>query len=117
MSAVSSVSRVAVLGLYLLSGSAFAKTLPLSENLIDLTSEQGEHLLLDSEARQAYWALSIQFVTQKNRAYCGVASIVMVLNALRVEAPSTPEFKPYNTFTQDNVFDKKRPKRYFHKPC
>jgi hypothetical protein len=38
MSAVSSVSRVAVLKLYLLSGSAFAKTLPLPENLISLTS-------------------------------------------------------------------------------
>jgi hypothetical protein len=99
------VLRVAVLGLYLLCETAFAKTLPLPENLISLTSEQGEHLLLDSEARQAYWPLSVQFVTQKNRAYCGVASIVMVLNALGVEAPSSPEFEPFNTFTQDNVFN------------
>jgi glutathione-S-conjugate glycine hydrolase len=99
--------RVAVLGLYLLSQTAFAKTLPLPGNLISLASEQGEHLLLDSEARQAYWPLSIQFVTQKNRAYCGVASIVMVLNAIGVEAPSTPEFEPFNTFTQDNVLNEK----------
>src|SRR5512144_456798 len=80
MSAGIRASRVTVLGLYLLSQAAFAKTLPLPDNLISLTSEQGEHLLLDSEARQAYWPLSIQFVTQKNRAYCGVASIVMVLH-------------------------------------
>ena len=91
--------------LCLLAGDVFAKTLPLPDNLISLTSEQGEHLLLDSEARQAYWSLSIQFVTQKNKHYCGVASIVMVLNALGVEAPSTPEFEPYNTFTQDNVLN------------
>ena len=107
MSAGIWVLRVAVLGLYLLSQTAFAKTLPLPENLISLASGQGEHLLPDSEARQAYWPLSIQFVTQKNRAYCGVASIVMVLNAIGVEAPSTPEFEPFNTFTQDNVLNEK----------
>jgi hypothetical protein len=28
----------------------------------------------------------------------------MVLNALGVPAPTTPEFDPYKTFTQDNVF-------------
>jgi hypothetical protein len=49
-------------------------------------------------------------VTQKNHAYCGVASIVMVLNALGVEAPSTPEFEPFNTFTQDNVLNEETEK-------
>jgi hypothetical protein len=28
----------------------------------------------------------------------------MVLNALAVPAPATPEFEPYKTFTQENVF-------------
>jgi hypothetical protein len=28
----------------------------------------------------------------------------MVLNALAVPAPATPEFEPFRTFTQDNVF-------------
>src|SRR5512144_1138373 len=102
--------QILVPALCLLAGDVFAKTLPLPDNLISLTSEQGEHLLLDSEARQAYWSLSIQFVTQKNKHYCGIASIVMVLNALGVEAPSTPEFEPYNTFTQDNVLNEETEK-------
>ena len=97
--------QILVSVLCLLAGDVFAKTLQLPDNLISLTSDQGERLLLGSEARQAYWSLSIQFVTQKNKHYCGVASIVMVLNALGVEAPSTPEFEPYNTFTQDNVLN------------
>ncbi len=42
-------------------------------------------------------------MTQKTQAYCGVASMVMVLNALRAPAPSTPEYEPYHTFTQDNL--------------
>jgi len=40
-------------------------------------------------------------------AVCGVASIVMVLNALRVPAPAVPEYAPYRTFTQDNVLDER----------
>ena len=55
-------------------------------------------------------------MTQKNRAYCGVASIVMVLNALEVEAPSTPEFEPFNTFTQDNVLNEAT-EQVLPRPC
>jgi hypothetical protein len=94
-----------IVSLFLIAGPAVADTLPLPSNLIDLASEQGEHLLLDAEARTAYWPLSVQFVTQKNQAYCGVASLVMVMNALRIPAPSTPEFEPYKTFTQDNFLN------------
>jgi hypothetical protein len=86
------------------AGSVAAQTLPLPQNLINLNSNEGAALLQDSEALQSYWPLSIQFVTQENQAFCGVASIVMVLNALAVPAPATPEFEPYKTFTQENVF-------------
>jgi hypothetical protein len=83
---------------------ARAETLAVPPNLVDLTSEAGEHLLLESNIA-AYFPLSINFVTQKTQAYCGVASIVMVLNALRAPAPTSPEYQPYHTFTQDNVLD------------
>ena len=88
-----------------LASSAAAQTLPLPDNLINLNSSKGSALLQDSEALQSYWPLSIHFVTQKNQAYCGPASIVMVLNSLAIPAPTTPEFDPYKTFTQDNVFN------------
>jgi hypothetical protein len=87
-----------------LATTATAQTLPLPDNLINLDSGKGSALLQESEALQSYWPLSIQFVTQKNQAFCGVASIVMVLNALGIPAPTTPEFEPYRTFTQENVF-------------
>jgi hypothetical protein len=108
--------QVLVPVLCLLAGDVFAKTLPLPDNLISLTSEQGEHLLLDSEARQAYWSLSIQFVTQKNKHYCGVASIVMVLNALGVEARRRPNSSPTRPSLK-TMFSTQRPKSCFHKPC
>jgi hypothetical protein len=85
--------------------AAAAETLSLPEQLISLDSERGSKLLMESEALDAYWPLSIQFVTQKNQAFCGVATIVMLLNALDVPAPTTPEFEPFRTFTQDNVLN------------
>ena len=74
-------------------------------DLIDLRSNQGEQLLEDSDALEAFIPLSVNFVTQKNQAFCGVASIVMVLNALQLPAPAVPEYDPYHTFTQDNFLN------------
>ena len=59
------------------------------------------------KALEAYFPLSVTFVTQKTQAYCGVASMVMALNALEVPAPTSPEYQPYATFTQDNVLDER----------
>ena len=94
----------AILALGLSLPLARAETLALPTGLVGLNSSAGEAMLLESKAREAYWNLSIQFVTQKTQSFCGVASIVMVLNALGLPAPTTPEYKPFQVFTQDNVF-------------
>jgi hypothetical protein len=99
------VLAVALVGFCLAGRAGFAQTLEVPSALISLNSETGEKLLLESEARQSYWDLSIQFVTQKTQSYCGVASIVMVLNALRSPAPTSPEYAPYHVFTQDDFFN------------
>jgi hypothetical protein len=97
--------RSLLLGLCLAAFGAHAETLPLPSSLADLSSEEGEKYFLESTALDAYFPISINFVTQKTQAYCGVASIVMVLNALHAPAPSSPEYLPYRTFTQDNLLD------------
>ena len=99
------IFRSLLLAAVLAASAAFADGLPLAPGLVDLTSPEGETDLLESGALEAYFPISINFVTQKTQAYCGVASMVMVLNALRVPTPSTPEYQPYHTFTQDNVLD------------
>ena len=91
--------------LCLLGTGASAETLALPDTLVDLRSPQGEHFLLESQQLDAYFPISVAFVTQKTQAYCGVASIVMVLNAIGAPAPTSPEYQPYATFTQDNVLD------------
>jgi hypothetical protein len=81
------------------------QTLTVPENLVSLNSAEGEKLLLESQAIKDYFPLSIQYVTQDHPAYCGVASSVMILNALSVPAPIAPEFRTYHFFNQANLFD------------
>lgn len=100
--------KTLILSLSIAGGSVFAQTLTLPQNLIPLNSAEGENLLIGSQARKDYLPLSIHFVTQKNQAYCGVASMVMVLNALGIPAPEAPEYSPFHMFTQDNFFNNEK---------
>ena len=94
-----------LLFLSLLVTGAAADTLALPDRLIDLRSPRGETFLLETRPLEAYFPLSVAFETQKTQAYCGVASMVMVLNAIGAPAPASPEFQPYKIFTQDNLLD------------
>lgn len=97
--------RALIVGVGLVGGSAIAQTLPLPPDLIAFDSPEGQELLLESDANDDFWDLSSQFVTQVNQAYCGVASMVMVLNSLDIPAPEAPQYEPYRVFTQENFFD------------
>jgi hypothetical protein len=91
----------------LLASGASAESLKLPDNLVDLRSPQGEAWLLETHALQAYFPISVAFETQKTQSYCGVASMVMVLNAIGAPAPESPQYQPYTIFTQDNVLNEK----------
>ncbi len=88
----------------LTSDKLAAQTLPLPDQLTSLTSPEGKQLLQDSESQADFIPLMSQFVTQINQAFCGIASTVMVLNALGVPAPAAPEWDQ-QYFTQDNLFN------------
>ena len=107
MKAVRFFQHLALALCVLAAAPAFAQTLPLPQNLTDLNSDEGERFFQESDAHAAYFSIADNFVTQKTQAYCGVASIVMVLNAAGIPAPTTPEYQPYHTFTQDNVLDER----------
>lgn len=61
--------------------------LPLPERLVSLTATEGRHLLDESRASADYAPLTRTFESQRRPAFCGVASSVAVLNALRPTAP------------------------------
>ncbi|PZO39383.1 MAG: glutathione gamma-glutamylcysteinyltransferase, partial [Pseudanabaena frigida] len=97
-----------ILSLSITGSSSLAQTLELPSNLIPFNSVDEEKLLINSENRTDYFPLSIHFITQQNQAFCGVASMVMVLNALNIPAPEAPEYPKFRTFTQDNFFNNEK---------
>ena len=100
-------ARTAFVFALLLATAASAEGLKLPDNLVDLRSPQGEAYLLETVALEAYFPISVAFETQRTQSYCGVASMVMVLNAIGAPAPASPEYQPYTIFTQDNVLNEK----------
>ncbi len=95
---VNTAIKALVLGFTLSACSAIAQPLVLPDNLISITSDSGKKLLLTSQAKTDYSPLSKYFVTQSHPAYCGVASMTIVLNA----------FHGDHKLTQDNFFDNQR---------
>ena len=83
---------------------AGAETLPLPDTLISLSSSEGATLLFEAEAHADYFPLSMHFTTQDNPAYCGPATIAMVLNALEVPRPASNMTLGLGMFDQTNIF-------------
>jgi hypothetical protein len=81
-----------------------AETLPLPEGVIAFDSAAGQSLFVGSEARQDYFQLGMHFVTQINPAYCGPASIAMVLNAVGLPRPASDMNLGLGMFDQENIF-------------
>lgn len=88
-------------------GVARGDTLPVPANLVALDSSAGESLFFSAKETKAYFPLSMHFVSQVNPAFCGPASISMVLNALGVPRPPSPMTIGLGLFDQDNVFTDK----------
>lgn len=76
---------------------------PLPSDLIDFNSPNGYVMFHRSTDRNALKLLS-QFTTQKTNSFCGVASAVMILNAVPKPSPLDQQHSPYHYFNQDNFF-------------
>ena len=77
---------------------------PLPAQLIDANSEQGKALLASSNYKADYAAIAANFESQSRLAYCGVASSVIVLNAMH-HAEQTPAANAAARITQQSFFD------------
>jgi len=86
-------------------GRGAAETLPLSSDLVRLDSTEGEMVLIGAEARADFLPLSVHFTTQVHPAFCGPATIAMVLNALDVPRPASDMTLGLGLFDQENVFN------------
>ncbi|RKE38842.1 phytochelatin synthase [Paraburkholderia sp. BL23I1N1] len=78
--------------------------LPVPPNLIALTQPAGQKRLMASAHNQSYWPLSQYFETQRNEAYCSVATSVMALNALGIRRPVSTQYPDFPYFSQEDFF-------------
>jgi hypothetical protein len=83
---------------------ARAETLPLPGGVIAFASPEGEALFVGAEARNDYFPLSIHFTNQVHPAFCGPASISMILNALNLPRPPSDMTLGLGIFDQENIF-------------
>ena len=78
--------------------------LPVPPNLIALTQPAGQKRLMSTADNQSYWPLSEYFETQRNEAYCAVATSVMALNALGISRPESTQYPDFPYFSQEDFF-------------
>lgn len=82
----------------------FAGAARASEDLVYVPSAQSARLFDSASEKAAFWPLMSAFVSERNQAFCGIASAVMTLNALRVAPPLSPEWYPYAYWDEHNIF-------------
>lgn len=96
---------ISILGLSMGGSSAFAYDLTVPSNLVSLDSDYGQEIFSQSYYKQAYWGLSENYVTQSSGTDCGIASAVMVINALKLTPPRDPRHPGFYEWTQNNILN------------
>lgn len=77
-----------------------------SENELSVRwdSPEGLSRLQNSEAKENFWKLLRFYESQIRATYCSVATSVITLNALSIEAPQSKFLGKYRMFTQADFF-------------
>lgn len=77
-----------------------AENLPLAVDLIDIDSDHGRRLLVESAHKTDHGQLGPVFVPQRRRAFCGPATSATLINAV---------LRPADPVTQFSLFDDMAP--------
>lgn len=72
--------------------------------LVYWLTPESRALFETASERSDFWPLIADFVSENKETFCGVASSVMVLNALKLPAPVAPNWYPNNSWNQENIF-------------
>ena len=77
---------------------------------VSLLESRGQARISSAEANTSFLPLSAYFETQKNQAFCAVASSVIILNALNIQRPKNRFYPDFPYFNQDEFFNSIDPK-------
>jgi hypothetical protein len=75
--------------------------LPSPDRLVSATTTEGQRLLAESAGLADHPSLIAGFETQSRPAYCGVASSVTILNALRPAGPRLTQARFFSEWTTE----------------
>jgi hypothetical protein len=75
-----------------------------SNKVVYFDQRESAKLFDEAEVKGQFWTLVRYFISEKIDTFCGVASSIMVLNALEVPSPVAKFTYPYNKFDEDNFF-------------
>ncbi|KAN0018942.1 hypothetical protein ACTFIU_002144 [Dictyostelium citrinum] len=81
--------------------SFYKRNLP--SHLVEFSSDEGKKLFREALANghmEGYFSLAEQFVSQSDPAFCGLATLAMVLNALKID-PNRLWKGPWRWFAED----------------
>lgn len=74
------------------------------DDVVYVDTQRGAELFDEAHVKGHFWTLCRYFISENFLTYCGIASSVMVLNSLGVDAPDDPQIYPYKMFKQENIF-------------
>jgi len=75
-----------------------------SDKVVYFDQPESAKLFDEAGVKGQFWTLVRYFISEKIDTFCGVASSIMVLNALEVPSPVAKFTYPYNKFDEDNFF-------------
>lgn len=78
-----------------------AEPLPLPDHLVSATTPEGQRLLAESTVLADHPPLTAAFESQRRPAFCGVASSVAMLNALRPSGPRLTQTRFFSEWTTE----------------
>lgn len=76
----------------------------LFSEIIPWDTEEGLHRIESAQSKANFWKLLRYYESQNRQTCCSVASSVIALNALSVEAPKSKFLGKYRMFTQEEFF-------------
>ncbi|ANT63746.1 glutathione gamma-glutamylcysteinyltransferase (plasmid) [Salipiger sp. CCB-MM3] len=77
----------------------------MAEDLVYLTSTEGEDRLLATSINRDYFPLASYLEYEQILTFCGPATVAAVANSLDISRPSPDRLYPWALFTQDTLFN------------
>jgi hypothetical protein len=91
----------AAAGLAILAAAAEARA---EAGLVYFLAPESAKLFEGASEKADFWPLVARFVSEDRQTFCGIASSVMVLNALEIPSPPAPQWYPSEYWNESNIF-------------